>query len=365
MKENFNAEEKSYSAVIEKIKTLEDVKPNNNWVDFCRENLVIQMKIEHKKELFAKDTKAAQGFFAFLRKQNTGPSVVFRAAYALLLVVFMILAGGGLTAWAAMKSLPGGALYPLKIAIEKSRLIVASAESKSQLRSEIANRRLEELKTVLASQESGESKNERAMEAVGYIQQQLVSVREELPRVSQKEPEKMAIAVKAVGERADQMEKALVQVKEGLSDDVRKNVGEKMTEAAEMAEKTSTQALEIMVNSAADKDDIIAKVEEKIKLVEQKIAVATSTADKLPIRAVLIRDQSDKAMELLNQAKDSLQNQDASGALQTIKLATEIVNSTERIVESAGLQNSLEVETKTNAESDQQASSSTPPDALK
>lgn len=334
--------------IIKKIKLLKEVKPQAEWVFSCRSRLALKLETERKKELLSNDLFALKELFAFWRIWQ--PRFILRLVYALLMILGVGLAGGGLTVWAASQSLPGSPLYPVKIALEQARLIIASSgESKIKLQTEIASRRLEELSGVLATQETPEQKRERVEQVVSHIQQQLITVKDQLPKATSGKAglQKAVAAAKAVSEKTEQIEKTLVQAKESLPAEVKQSLGAKLTEAAEAADKTNTQALEIMAKqdqSEAGKKEILAKVEEKIqktegkiKSVEQKMAQATSTDDKLPTRAVLIKDQSDKAQELLEQAKESLGQEDVTGALENIKVATEIVAGAEKMAENAGL----------------------------
>ncbi|MBU1102282.1 hypothetical protein KJ853_01335 [Patescibacteria group bacterium] len=341
--------------LISKIQLLKQIKPQKDWVVFCRANLAVRIRLERKQELLNSDIFALQGLFSFLR--GIRPHYVFKALYAVSLALAIVLAGGGLTVWAAMKSLPGSPFYGVKIAMEKAYLSVVSAEEKNKLQGEMTNRRLQELRAVLDSSGSAADKGEKAKMVVKQIQQQLNTTKDGLPKLSQKESKTSVSVTKAAKEQADQIGKALMSARESLSGEVNQNLGEKMAEAAETADKTSTQALEILSKSSSvDQTEVLAgvqnkiqQIEDKIKAVEGKIAAAAPVADKLPIRAVLIKDQSDKAQELLNQAKDSLQKKDISGALESLKAAAEIANGAERIAE--GLLIPIDTKTDSNASS--------------
>ncbi len=79
------------------------------------------------------------------------PAVV-RAVASVLAIIMVILLAGGSTAYAAQNSLPGDALYPVKISTENVRLFIAGNDAaKAKLNIAFANRRLEELSQTSTS----------------------------------------------------------------------------------------------------------------------------------------------------------------------------------------------------------------------
>jgi hypothetical protein len=114
----------------------------------------------------------------------------------------------------------------------------------------------------------------------------------------------------------------------------------------------------------ADQKEILARfneiIDEKETIVknlnaENLIVQATSTADKLPINAVLI-NQSEQALELLDGLKGDLEKGDLPAALEALRAINEIVKGAERIVENA----SLPVEIKLEPTTESQNSTSSP-----
>lgn len=360
--DDFAREEKSFTGTIEKIKLLKELRPKENWVIFCRANLVMRLEMERKKELLNKDFSTLKELFSFLRVTQR-PRHSFQFIYAIFLGLAIILATGGVTVWASTKSLPGSQLYKVKIAVEKVYLLVAGDQNKEKLQSEMANRRLEELKIVINSSDSAENKQERVEEVVGHIQQQLISDQEQLPKASQTNiSQKSIIAAKEVVNRAEQAKKAMVEVKESLPEEIKGNLSEKLSEVTNAADKNSLQVLEMMINKPdktdADQKEILVKfneiIDEKETAIknlkaENSIAQATSTADKLPINAVLI-NQSDQALELLDGLKGDLERSDLPAALEALKAINEIVKGAERIVENASLPVEIKVEPTTEGQ---------------
>jgi len=354
--DDFAREEKLFTGTIEKIKLLNELKPKENWVIFCRANLAMRLEMERKKELLNKDLFTLKELFSSLQRTEK-PKHSFRLAYAIFLGLAITFAVGGVTVWASTKSLPGSQLYKVKIAVEKAYLLVAADKDKEKLQSDMAYRRLEELKIVLNGSGSAADKTAKVEEIVGNIQQQLINDQEQLPKTSQKDSsEKSIIAVKEVTNRAEQIKKAIVEAKQSLPDEIRGNLNDKLTEVTDVADKTSFQALEMLINKSdkteADQKEILARFNEIIDgkettiknlKSENTIVQATSTADKLPINAVLI-NQSDQALELLDGLKGDLEKGDLTAALEALKAINEIVKGAERIVENASLPVEIKIE---------------------
>jgi len=76
-----------------------------------------------------------------------------RWALASLALSITLLVGATATAWASSDSLPGERLYPIKLAIEQSRLVLPlSQESKAILHLSYADRRTQEIVALMRSE---------------------------------------------------------------------------------------------------------------------------------------------------------------------------------------------------------------------
>ena len=323
--------------LITKIKLLKEVGPQEDWIIFCRSRLAFRLEMGRKKNLLNKDFFALKELFSFWR--NFEPKIGFRWAYTLAIALIIVSGGGSLTVLAAMKCMPGSPLYPLKIALDRARLAAAfSEENKAKLQAEITGQRINELRSIVKGVDSDESKQEKAVEVFNQIEKQLADLDNRLSNNEGIEPRKAVKTAKIVSDGAGRIEKALAEVRQSISQDVKQNIGNKISAMAETADKTNGKALEIIADKQDDpatKKEIIAKVgekiqdaREKIKLVGEQVAVqASSTPDKLSIRAVLV----EKVQELLDQAEESLQKEDVFSAIKTVNIAKEITNGTGKI----------------------------------
>lgn len=327
--------------LIRKIQLLKQVKPKEDWVIFCRSRLAFRLEMERKRGLLNKDLFALREVFAFWRVKQ--PGLAFKAAYALILVLGVILGSGALVALAAMNSSPGSPLYPVKLVIEKARVSASfSDEGRLQLQTEIADKRLQELKEVVNNQDSAEQKAQKLAQVMDSIKDQLTTVNDQLPKAGAKTESKKAVAAaKIVSQKADQVGKALANAKEALPTD-NPDLNTKIAETTQTADNSNIAALETMIANqdspdvkkeeiAAKLDEAINKTGDQIKAKEQKIAQKDFFADKLSIRAVLIY-QFEQNLELLDKAKEALNKGDLKGSLDMLKLAKDIDSGTDNMM---------------------------------
>jgi hypothetical protein len=354
-KKNSLAEEKAFSEIINKIQVLKDSEPNENWVISNRAKLAFRMEMERKKGLLDRDIFTLKELFSSL--QANAPRRAFKAVYAFSVLGAIILTGGTLTAFGAVKSLPGSPLYPVKIKIERVALMISS--NKAQVQNEMTSRRLEELKTVIASQDSAINKKENVETVVANLQQQLLTDKQQFSDKNiATNQETAALSVKEASQRANQVKKAIAEAKESLPVDIKANLSEKLAEVSAIADKTNLQVLAAMISKEEKTENDIKEITEKFnEIIADKEAVIKNiakteqealVADKLPInsiRAVLI-NQAEEGNTLLLRIKKDLSEGNLTEALETLKALNEIVSGAEKIAENVSIQ--LEIESTGN-----------------
>lgn len=330
--------------LISKIQELKVIKPTEEWVLSCRAKLAFRLEMSRKKDILRQDASTLKELFTFLggaQKHQT-----FQWVHSLIIAVMVVLSGGAATAWAAMNSMPGSPLYPVKLAIEKARVSASlSEESRLELQVKLADTRLQELDAVVKSQDNADQKAEKLSQVAAGIQDQLMVANAKSGAAI--EPNKALATARIVSNRATQASRALAAAKDSLIDEVKPEIKQKLTEAAEAVDKTGIAALEAIITnqgvSSTTKDEIIAKLDEEIKLVadrveskEKKIADTESFADRLPIRAVLI-NQFEQVLELLDKARVALAKDNVAGALEMLKAAKAIDSGTDKMSQEAVL----------------------------
>lgn len=330
----------SEKELIERLTQLKDVKPDDNWVIFCRKNLVLQMKEkEEKQEIPIFDFSSA--FWAFVRKISP-PQFILKPVAAFVLIFGLIFGSGLIILVKANNSLPGDRIFPVKIALEQARLLATtSAEGKADFQSDITALRIDELNKIVNAEESMEQKKPKIEEAVINLQRHLLTLKDDLPKLDNSEAKRVVEVAKKIDANAATAEQALSHAKLALPLGSQ-NLTEKIAEAADEADKTGTKAFEMIVQKQGEagvsQTEIVAKVDERIQKTEQMVKTFAQSvnnsaiADKLPINATIVLDESDEAIE---QAKICLENNDITGALQAIKSASEMVKSAQKLVDNA------------------------------
>jgi hypothetical protein len=226
-------------------------------------------------------------------------------------------------------------------------MVTATQEKKVQLESELTTLRLSEMKAVVDSQDSAKDKENNLERVVSNIQQQLISDKEQLPTKSK------PLAIKEVTARAEQVRKAIKEVKSSLSADISANMNDRLTAVNEIADKTSIQALEMRIAQNTEEMDlteidqicqgIIKDKEEAIAKLAAGTVEQADVADKLPINTIhaVLLNQTDEANSLVSKIKASLEEGDLEGALNALKAVDEIIRGAEKISNNPG----IEVET--------------------
>jgi len=334
----------SYSEqeLIEKLAELRQIEPKQDWVIFCREKLIAEAEMgeeisepEENKGKIAELLTFIRG--SFLAQFALRPAVIMAAIFLIIFSTSIY------TISAANGSLPGDRLFPVKIALEQARLLATpSAEGKAELQSEIISTRLSELDQVMKSNEPISAKQSKIEAAVNNLQKHFLTAKDDLPKLDNSTPKKVVELAKKIDASATEAVKALNQAKLSISGDNSKNLSEKIADAADAVDKASTKALEVMVSKQGDlsQEEILALLGEKIQNTQDKITnLQKSVAEfdlgkKLPINASIILDESDKAVI---QAKVSLEKNDVNGVLETLRVANEMVNSAQKLMDSTSI----------------------------
>ena len=246
---------------------------------------------------------------------------VVRPALLGLLIFGVFFGGWAATVSASYNSLPGDALYSVKIITEKAQLSLTAKEDKTILRSQFAERRLEEMRKVLEAPYTKE-KAEKARQAVQNFSKQVKAVKNSLESMdSSKDSQKILEVAKKVESKISEYTTALEKAKNGSNnEDVKKEVAK----ATDMVQDTGIKAVEVIIeNEDKTTDDSISRAKEKIKVVEAKIStVENTTTDSGGIGV-----STKEAKDVLNKAKEALNSKDLNEVMDKVVEAKNLVNS--------------------------------------
>src|SRR3989344_1528067 len=206
------------------------------------------------------------------------PAVFFKSVPALALISaqFLAASGTGIT-FASQDALPGDALYPAKLAIEKIMVATAgNVEKKTELRLKYAGRRLSEVGKMV------EQKNKTGEKEVAAALEDYEKKLDDAQKVARIEKPDAPKAVSAVQESAKVYEKNIVEL---ISRAEEKKFDGKVKERLERARERTKDKLKDSdkdenKDAKEDKEKIEEKVEEKSDAREKESKEKDSAKEK-------------------------------------------------------------------------------------
>lgn len=299
---------------LKQLKTHESAgSPSKDFVEKNREILMMQIKNsagEAKKPL-----SPAYAWRAF---EAIAPSHLFkfaiRPALVALLIFGVFFGGWAATISASYDSLPGDALYSIKLITEKAQLTLTSGENKVSLQTELAEKRLKEMRQILEAPYI-ENKEERTKTAVQNFSKQVKAVQTTLESLDSNESDAVLGAAKIVDTKTAEYTIALEGAKDSLTGDAK----EAVEEASDAVDNVSIKAVEVIIKKEGESSENVSKAVETIKIVEEKAdSVATSTG---------AGTLTEEVQGVLDEAKDALNGNDLSAVMDKVVEAKNLVNS--------------------------------------
>jgi len=247
-----------------------------------------------------------------------------------------IVFGGSITTVsAALNSIPGDLLYPLKKMTEGAQVRFASDDAaKAELHVEFAGRRVQEVVKINEEESSGNT--EKIAVAVEGFKQEMDTVNKYL---DQSQPDVAVQIAKMVDAQSGEREQILNQMAQTTMDQASKDI---IQQAKVVAEDAGVKAVEVMIvthtsaSSTVSAEDVKNSVESKIGDMEKRMEQlaenlsATSTPSK----------PAEEAQTSIDEAKTLTLSGDFASALTKIKESAEFVRAAASlIVVSTGNQN--------------------------
>lgn len=256
------------SDVISQLKSLREVEPNENWVVSVREEILT--KAPHGDAVmanyFEKPSKMDNLMYIYesiSRKYRLVPSL---ASMSVILLI-----GSFITVTAAKTSLPGDALYAVKIANEDLMLAVASDDDKPGVEMEYAGKRLEELAEI-SKKASDAGQQQKVEQLVQNFEQKVVSANDKMAKISQStEKKKVAKVAKQFNNQTEKYSELLAKTSENLPSVVKDKITDKIASALSATEKANMDALLILVESNQQIDEKEISDEELTEIILKKV----------------------------------------------------------------------------------------------
>ncbi len=208
------------------------------------------------------------------------PSGVWHYALQPIMVVvlaFTLVTGGWVTSVsAASGSLPGDALYTVKLVSEKTQLQLAYWSDDplvvTGLQVSFAKRRIDEIKAV--SELSPGDKEERIDKAVRGFKKGIAAVRESLETAADNKPEQVAAIARKIQDQGTDLVEAIEQAEQALPQDV----AQELASAKEVVEDATDQAVEVIVESRQQGDQLVSS-DDIASVIVGKLDRATVSAE--------------------------------------------------------------------------------------
>lgn len=271
----------SLKAQLKKVKQLEGrINPDRAWVQETKASLLntiattsapVAVK-EHTRRTHTAIFDAVQALFP---KQLLFQAKPFFVSF----LVFGLAASGWIASASASESLPGDTLWQIKLATEKTQIVLASITGNDKknvtLQLKFATRRAEEIKTVAAEEKfPPEEKTKRTSEGLKQLQENIASIDTVVQSDAQKDD---------TGANAKQVNDSTAQISETLKEvatsvegvDPTTALAQQVVATQQAVDEVGITAVKVAVEGAKNDAERIAAQD----LVEQKIVSVLSDAD--------------------------------------------------------------------------------------
>lgn len=292
--------------IISKLNILKSVKPEENWVIEARKRVLSEAPVfndskwkvteinneqENKitDEFFSKRKDSRDGDLSRLGLSrlynrdlmNSGSKIarIYTALFSKKLAVsafsfVFIISGSVFTIGASKSSLPGDAFYPVKIAGESVILAITSGDEKAEVEMQQVGKRLEEFNKI-SKNYSDPKQGEKIEMLLGEIEVKTNKTKEHLTKIEDSGVK--ARVAKVINTQTEKYTEVLTETNENLTDVMKDEVSEKLASASVSNERLNFDSLAMMVEtideSEEGKEEITAKIKEKIDKLEEKILV--------------------------------------------------------------------------------------------
>jgi len=187
--------------VVKKIKSLKRIRPDSSWLLNQKSFLLSEISRDEKKE---RKPSLVLPLFNFNVLKIFKPS--FAIALATIILITSLATVGVI--WAAQNSLSGDFLYPVKTALEQTRLTFTPGEvNKTKLSIKLATERMDEFTQLINEPE----KKQDMEKTIKSFTAQIVSVREGIDKLKEKNAEKAAEIAELIKKQAPIFEETLTE----------------------------------------------------------------------------------------------------------------------------------------------------------
>jgi len=262
------------SDIIEKLSLLKTVQPT--------EDLVVKMRAEVLSKAPVSNALENNVCNDSILDINLKSLLVSKLAMSFAAFIFVI-SGGFVTVVASGNSLPGDALYSVKMAGESIELAVASQDEKAEVEIAQAGKRLDEMKKISKKPENADQGKIFKQLAVSF-KKKVDNAQNGLIKIE--DNDKKAKIAKVINTKTEDYTEGLIEAEDNLTNDVKNDVSEKLASASDSNKKVNYGSLAVMIGITDDKkDEIVLKINDQISQLEIDI-------EALENKVVLINESS-------------------------------------------------------------------------
>ena len=239
--------------IIQKLNTLKSVQPS--------EKLVVEMR----EEVLSKAPVFCNLERNYSKKSIFNLNNLFASRMAVsFAAIALVLTGGFSASYASKSSLPGDALYSVKIASENVVLAIASEDRKAEVEIEQAGKRLEEV-IEISKNPSDINQGEKLKQLAVNFEEKVNKAQDVLAKIE--DTEKKAKIAKLINVQTEKYTEVWDDANENLTTVVKDDVSEKFASATDSNKKVNLDSLATRIKTMTNdnKDEITAIVKEKVE----------------------------------------------------------------------------------------------------
>lgn len=297
--------------ILKNLRDFKDIEPDEKWYHVNRS---ILLNIIDRDSVTKESFSLKKVFFGFLLVSR---SILPNWKVALSSFVAIVMVGGSV--FGASASIPGQALYPVKLATEKIEISLATSEvSETNIRLKHIDNRIAEINKLSSdeAQKHIESITANISENLNNVQNSLKTI-EKSDSVNSNEIVKLA---QLVDEKTINATKAIKGINESSVS---------ATEIATLGNQVSQRALEVIIDKTGEesKEVIENSLNNKIQLQEERATAVTAKISEVTkaddIKEIVKSTSTDPSIEF---NIDQLKKIDSSEIDKYLKLAKELIS---------------------------------------
>ncbi len=323
--------------ILQRLEQLKKIEPRLDWKESNREILLSQIKAQQGARLRQNQVKALpvvteylKSFWSWDRLElKKLVTLALRPLGTIILVVALALGGGIAAVNAAFDSLPGDALYPVKLTTEKVQLALNFNDSaKTALEIEFAGRRIDEIGKV-TEQKIGADQIQVPLQA---FTQELGNVNARLDNLAKSgQANEVITLANLVDNKTEDFADALAAKTNRVPSAIKTDINQAIT----VSEQTSDKAFKILIDNsnqaggAVNQSEVAKRVEEKINRSQEKIDQL------LGEKAGEVKDvpKPEELKKSLDEAKAFFQKGDLSSAFEKVKESNQLTQNIQNLID--------------------------------